>query len=407
MHVALEYITLGFIAVTLVVSTLWSMQALVQGVRVVESEQLYTVAERLVDKILLTPGKPVNWGSDLTLEGENITDFGLALAGVREPYLVDPDKVMRLVNYTWFENPAYLDPRRVAELLRLEEGYSRYGFILEISPLYTLNATPVSWDSETGIAESFRVKAVNYEGREVANVNVTGLLVVLYSEEGCGVGGSERVNVGYAVLKDSCITGIRGVCSLDYSDELEDVKPLLPRNYNQVAYVLILYGNWHGFAATSHYSPGDSALDVYLIGVYVIAEYSVENPPYGAILLKDEALEALPDYSKLVEIQKVTVECVGDDPSDWTPACRVLNKGAKRYQLYRLEYVERLASHVILVGCRRGRLFAYVASKYPVETFRYGLLEEVSAANLVTMTRLVHMMGYSYVVRLYLWRWEE
>lgn len=377
------------------------MHALIQGVKLVKSEQLYTVAERVLSKVLLTPGRPINWGTDLAVAEDNMTDFGLALAGSQEPYVLDPDKLMRLVNYTWFRNPAFLDPRRVAALLKLEG----YGFMLEFAPLYTLRAAPLALDPDTGVAVRFKVVAVSYEDLPLGNVNVTGLLLVLYSEGGCGL--SSPVDVGYALLRDSEVTGIDGSCVLDYSSELETVKPSLPNRGDKVTYALILYGEWHGYRVTSHYAPDQGAIEVYLIGPHVIAEHATEAPPYGAVLLKDEALEALPDYSKLIEVRKVAMECVGDDPSDWTPACRVLNRGAKLYQLYRLEHVERLASHAILVGCRLGRLFAYVASKYPVEPVRYGLLGEVHAANLVVLTRLAQVSGYSYVVKLYLWRWEE
>ena len=401
MYAALEYVAISLVAVVLVLSTLSSMHALVQGVKLVESEQLYTVAERVLNKVLLTPGRPINWGTDLTVTEDNMTDFGLALAGSQEPYVLDPDKLMRLVNYSWFGNPAFLDPRHVASLLKLEG----YGFALEFAPLFTLRATPLAVDPDTGVAVQFRVTAINYEDMPLANVNVTGLLLVLYSEGGCGL--STSAEVGYALLRDSEVTGIDGSCTLDYSSEFGALKPSLPSGGDKVTYVLILYGEWYGYRTASHYAPDQGALDVYLIGPYVIADYAVDAPPYGAVLLKDEALEALPDYSKLVEVQKVVIECVGDEPGDWTPACRVLNRGAKLYQLYRLEHVERLASHAILVGCRLGRLFAYVASKYPIEPVRYGLLEEVHAANLVVLTRLVQVSGYSYAVRLYLWRWRE
>ncbi|RLE84521.1 MAG: hypothetical protein DRJ67_10410, partial [Thermoprotei archaeon] len=366
MYAALEYVAIGLVAVVLVLSTLSSMHTLVQGVKLMESEQLYTVAERVLNKVLLTPGRPINWGTDLTITEDNMTDFGLALAGSHEPYVLDPDKLMRLVNYSWFGNPAFLDPRHVASLLKLEG----YGFMLEFAPLFTLRATPLAVDPDTGVAVQLDVTAINYEGEPLANVNVTGLLLVLYSEGGCG--SSTSVDVNHALLRDNEVTGIDGSCTLDFTSEFGALKPSLLGDANKVTYALLLYGEWHGYRTTSHYAPDQGALNVYLIGPYVIAEYAADAPPHGAVILESEALEAIPDYSKLVKVRRVVVECVGDEPSDWTPACRVVNKGAKFYQLYRLEHVERLASHAILVGCRLGRLFAYVASKYPIEPVRYG-----------------------------------
>ncbi len=574
MHAALEYIALGIIAILIVTVSLGLSQIVFNNVVTVKEEQLYTVAQRVMDKIILTPGNPVDWGANFVT---NITDFGLSLYGANEPYIVDPDKIMRLVNYTWFKNPTYLNPEYVQSLLGLNSTDEKYGFSLEIQPLYTLEVSPniptgyygdleasarvfgnytaglriefeasnsgragsvvwdrgsrvrlsillvsrtgvgglaagggtillengevyvqvvidgrlmfsgytdninatfyedslivkgylyieegrytvrvngtiidsygsgstrysgwvvfftsstnvdVSWGNNNiyissrdadidipskyiihGIPAIYTIYAENYYGVPVSNVNVTGLLIITYLEgpsAGCSVGRTSPDTINYKVLAASNITLMDGRTTLNFTEQLLSLDP--PKNLNKMAYVLIIYGDWYGSRATSHWVKSDYGVTLYLIGRYIIASYEDTIPPFGAVLLKDEALEAIPDYEKLIEIQSVTVECVGDDPGDWTPACRVLNKGSKSYQLYRLSSVERLASHVILLGCKNGRLRAFVAAKYPVETLEYGMEKEQRAANEVVITRIIHVMDYAYVIRLNIWRWSE
>ncbi|MEM3964910.1 MAG: hypothetical protein QW584_04215, partial [Thermofilaceae archaeon] len=70
MHVALEYLAIGILLVAVILAAGQMIEAPARTVETVRAEQLLTAAERLMDKILLTPGYPENWGSDL-LPDEN------------------------------------------------------------------------------------------------------------------------------------------------------------------------------------------------------------------------------------------------------------------------------------------------------------------------------------------------
>ena len=78
MHAILEYIGVTLIIVIILFSTMYAINASTTRLSHIKEEQLYTVAERLMDKIILTPGYPYDWGYNFSLYNGSLTDFGLA-----------------------------------------------------------------------------------------------------------------------------------------------------------------------------------------------------------------------------------------------------------------------------------------------------------------------------------------
>jgi len=95
-----------FVMVTLVLTSMVGVYTVVHPF-LQEQQSLYKmqVNQKLAEYILLGPGYPVNWGSDLATF---LTDFGLAEYGSVAPYELDIDKVTRLNSENAY-NVSFLD----------------------------------------------------------------------------------------------------------------------------------------------------------------------------------------------------------------------------------------------------------------------------------------------------------
>ncbi|MCD6209064.1 MAG: hypothetical protein J7J67_02620, partial [Thermoproteales archaeon] len=121
MHVILEYLAIGVLIILFITISLNMIEDITGRLVTVKEEQVYNVAERLMDKILLTPGFPADWGTNIMVSSDDLRDFGLALNRTRAPYIIDPDKVMRLANLSILPNPLLLNYSRIADLLGISD----------------------------------------------------------------------------------------------------------------------------------------------------------------------------------------------------------------------------------------------------------------------------------------------
>lgn len=88
-------------------------------------EQLKIAAQKIMTQLILDPGNPPDWGSNLSINPDELVTFGLAKYGesTREAYVLDPDKVQRLSS---------ISPDRILNLLNLGTDY---GIKLEFIPV--------------------------------------------------------------------------------------------------------------------------------------------------------------------------------------------------------------------------------------------------------------------------------
>lgn len=398
MHVALEYLAIGILLVAVILAAGQMIEAPARTVETVRAEQLLTAAERLMDKILLTPGYPENWGSDL-LPDENVTDFGLSLAGATAPYIVDPDKVMRLANLTPLPNPVPISAEKIAELLGIK---GEYGFRLEMKPMITAKVETIAYAAE--IASSFRVQVVNWYGVGLPNARVTGIYVVAFVKGGAGQAELEDLDSS----STTCVTDALGYCVLDYTSFIQGLRF---GKGDFLSTFLVLHINWEGFVSVTGYSPAPKEAPVhgYIIGNYIFLE-RLDNVT-GALIVKDEVVQVVPQYALLLE--ETEVEWCRAQPNDpmWCQevAGRVLPSRRKQgvnYLIGRVIYLERLSSHVIVFGKWKGQGLAVVVSRIPEIDISYGP-GNVQPVNSVSLTRIAQIYNYPYVVRLTLWRWVE
>lgn len=410
MHAVLEYLAVGVLITTLLLVSGYVMEAPFRTVETVKAEQLYTVAERLMDKILLTPGYPEHWGADLTPEDE-IADFGLALAGATAPYIIDPDKVMRLANLTFSPNPVPVSARRIAELLGI---YGAYGFRLEMKPMIT--ATVKTIDSEELIPKIFSVCVVNWQNIGLPNANVTGAYAIAYADTGVGKG-LGRKDESLPVYNRTCLTNSLGCCILDYRGLIGETQPAGGKS--PVPF-LILRIEWEGFLSVVGYSPRqreEEPVYGYVVGNYIFIEGLEVR---GVFMVDDKGIaQVIPLYSNIIEALDV-VWCraqLGPEDAEFCHevAGRVLPARRRTNYDYLVGYassLEFLSSHIIVTGTwtrgepasRKG--IAVVISRIPYVDIMLGP-KEAQPVNTVTITRVAQIYGYPYVIRLTLWRWVE
>jgi len=406
MHATLEYIGVTLSLIVIIILAHYSIAVFLRDTAHVREEQLYTVAERLMDKILLTPGSPPDWGYNFTLYNGTLTDFGLAACGTRSPYKLDPDKVMRLANLTQLPNPVYVNGSYLAELLGLSENY---GFVLEMTPLLEHKVTVLDYYETPGnkgdLPSVFRIELENYYGLRVPSANVTGIYTLIKVER--GVGSEDTADIE-EIFTETNITSIRGECILDFQDELEDFfSNTPPGQIRRYLAILLIHTNWYGFVAVDAFTPApeEAPATGYVIGNYIILEKDVELLPRSAILVKDEVIQAVPEYQSLLTVVAVELECNGTSPPETTPACYVINSGSFQYKVYRVEYVEKLSSHIFVIAQWRGEYISIVINRIPRINIRYGVYFE--PVNSVILVREAHLFNYPYVVKLTLWRKVE
>jgi len=148
------------------------------NIKAVDQQQLRNLALNVFNAILLDTGEPTNWGSldPFYLNDPRVQRFGLAIAQDSTFYVLDPDKVQRLVT----DNPLnYCDYNRVRELL----GLQGYGFSLRIVPPFNVtnvDGTPIPDRSPitiNGAEVSYEVKVSYLDGTPIPKANVTATIV--------------------------------------------------------------------------------------------------------------------------------------------------------------------------------------------------------------------------------------
>jgi hypothetical protein len=137
-----------------------------------EIDQLKVAAQKVMNSILLSPGYPHDWGSDVGVKASDLTSFGLAPYTVftRDAYVLDQDKVQRLCREV--PDPLYLPPSVVLELLGLGLDY---GMKMEFAP-----ALGVRLESSQG--SGLTVDVASEQGVPIEGANVT--VVALYLSNG-------------------------------------------------------------------------------------------------------------------------------------------------------------------------------------------------------------------------------
>jgi len=164
----------------------------------VDQQQLRNVALGVLKTMFLDTGYPSNWGSSEDFNPDNVERFGLAFSNTSSPYVLDPDKVQRLVDG---DPLGYLEYEKVCQLL----GLQGYGFSMRILAPFNVTLEDLSQDRNL----KFNVTSTFIDRKPIPNAFVNAFIVYSYHE-----GGSEY-SIKYVQLKST--TNELGKCTVEYT----------------------------------------------------------------------------------------------------------------------------------------------------------------------------------------------
>lgn len=366
MHPSYEYIFAALMIFAMLGATVTTMLPLADvNLSEAYEYQLEVIADRVLNKILRTPGYPADWGVDLSINYSDtsaIEDFGLALAGTGNAYVLDPNKVTKLENNSRLDNPYYIPPRDAAEILGLGR---EYGFSLNIVPALNINVT--SFDQNR-----IYLQVKSQENIPTPNADVSALAIW---------------RQGNKMFNETCsnMTDWRGECMLEFSEDIGS------KAQSDEGIALITFADFHGIKTVSVTGASETMVGS-VSGRYV----SVVYPPRenGTWQIQGEPL--------LVVFPNVFVgEIVNGSKGreKWT-----LNRGKKNYTVFELSWIDPYTNFVILVAKHTGD-FRLVTVPRPLDVhYQTGPL---AGLHRVTLHRLVTINGLTHYVRFSIWRMSE
>ena len=363
----------------------------------VREHQLDEVAQSIMDKILLSPGIPENWGDILKVKyDDDLLSFGLQKAGGK-PYELDIDKVMRIVNVGEYQLPSTIriNYSRIAELLGLG---NEYGFSIRISPALNISIT----GSETYVFKGQLVfSAVDVivktpEGRPAIGANVTGLYIFM-NVVNKGGGDVGYVNYTYA----TSVTEWDGRARIDFREYLKDLESKLTGQFKKAIPAIVVYAEYYGIRAVNSKVLGEEndPLKGVAVGNYLIIDYDIEDI-YGAAHIQDVTGLATPPY--YVYLCLLLNDTNGESGN-------VINPGAKKHRVYKISgEVDDDVAFMIIPVKQRGWPHAQMVVSFrpPSDSiFQYGQ----ASGNIKTsvLKRMVRMGSFHYIIEVRVWRWGE
>lgn len=170
-----------------------------------EIEQLKVVAQKIMTQLILNTGDPPDWGSDTSIDENDLVTFGLAKYAdtTRDAYVLDSDKVLRLDS----TNPLHVHPATAAKLLNLGNDY---GFTISFYP-----ALNVTISKSQGYDQYIIDVRTIYANLPIANAKVTARMYYVDGE----------VIVG-PILKLTW-TALDGKCSISFDGISTKLKILI------------------------------------------------------------------------------------------------------------------------------------------------------------------------------------
>jgi len=197
------------------------------GLLSVDEQQLRNVAGGVLKAILLGEGYPVGWGSSGYFNASGVKRFGLALSGADSLYVLDSDKVERLV----VGNPVgYLEYARTRELL----GLQRYGFSIKIAAPFRVRINALSSGSVYTLRYEVSVALDN--GKPVPNALVKGIIV--YSKYEGGSGEDERYSIHLFIVKGTTNELGKSIVECNVGTEYSDLIAIFKTTVSNVATVV-------------------------------------------------------------------------------------------------------------------------------------------------------------------------
>jgi hypothetical protein len=188
-----EYIIATIIVVMLVGWTYYSSSSsTLVAIGRIEDEQLKVVAQEVFNKLLLTPGDPVNWTST------TVKSLGLADMNAQEAFTLDRDKVLMLRNGS-------IGISRARDLMGLENNYD---FSLSVTPALNITVIPNGITYDGNHNHNFTVVVRDLRGLPSSSASITGYYV----------NNTSTWNIGDNISRSSKTTGTDGLVTLSFKN---------------------------------------------------------------------------------------------------------------------------------------------------------------------------------------------
>ncbi|MGB9717756.1 MAG: hypothetical protein ACPL4E_04875 [Thermoproteota archaeon] len=357
--------------------------------------QLEEVAQAIMDKVLLSTGIPEDWGDVLKVENSSqLLSFGLQKAG-GEPYELDMDKVLRMINIGGGQLPEtiQIDAWTIARLLGLE---NKYGFSISITPALNLTTRVVGYYSLRGgvqVPSLVEVTVKTYEGRPAISANVTGVYVFMIIDKEAG---RDVCYVDYVFKTGPVRTD--GKASLDFTDLLSYAETRV-KDLQKSFSALIVYADYYGIRAVNSSMLGETdILNGTTVGDYLILSISGSLETPAARHLRNQTALANPPY--YVYLSTFRNETNGESGM-------IINRGSKNYRVYRItSTIDEDVAFIMTPVKYMGKY--YVATFYRPPSITI-CQTGMASGNIKTsvLKRMVRIGSFHYVFTVRVWRWAE
>ena len=217
MHAIYDYIFTTITLVLMITLTLNRLYGITDTLTsTISQDDLQAKAEEVLNKILLTPGDPPNWGTNPEVTDDTLKDFGLALAGGK-PYELDMNKLRRLFDEDLPEltGLSLISLDRVYDLLGIK---GKYAFAIRILPALNVTVVPINEDEG-----KFKVRVLTQDGLPVPNAEVYVTYLAGHSTQISFAGGNVHTVAVYHALCTSSYTDYKGEVTLDIGGKLQSI----------------------------------------------------------------------------------------------------------------------------------------------------------------------------------------
>jgi len=397
LEVNIDAILSGLVLILMITSTLSFVFTAAYGpLEAVQEHELENVANTILDRILLTPGSPSDWGSNIAVTQGAMTSFGLAKEGSTTLMDLDPSKVMRLADPALFPIPRslHIDPIRAATLLGLRSDI-RYGFLVTITPALNISATQVSnvslYKGGDMIPSVLSVGVLSYDLIPAANAEVRALIVlsVLYPEK------DQDLSEVYATTI-SATTDWQGRCVVNATGWLAGLHDDLSKKELKKSYISVMvYAEYHGITSAVVFDFG-STIRGGSIGDYLFVNASQVYVP-GQKYKKKGQYTLMFNASQLIVL-----------PDHVIPGylINVTGRGWDGYKAYRVStpLIDQVVAAYLIGSIKKD--YYSIAFPRPLTPITFGT-GAPSAMKTAVLRRVVRIGGLHFLFELKVWREVE
>jgi len=345
----------------------------------VDQQQLRNIALETLKTMLLDTGYPVNWGSWDPFDQDDVQRFGLASSGSSSFYVLDSDKVQRLVE----DNPlGSMQYDKIRELM----GLNGYGFSVRVIPAFNVTWTK---NSEVDRNLNFTIGVSLHDGRPTPGAIVDATIVYM----------TEKANE--ATLHFDYIEGIStdilGKCTIVETldvppgEELKDIIVVFEATVADVATVIATYQKSTEFARI---------LKIVTVGENVTLTIPPDEQPNDARWVDNLIVFSgdLESGFEAVSLHNGTRS--NDDKLTWGLGYKVWERSFKDLKrnkpiilignIWSVQQEEGRRSHLVMSPSLQGYSLYYGCSE--------------PSGTTVTVDRNVIISGMTYLVEMILWK---